>query len=129
MTLRIKEEVLRLDVTMCDTLVVEVLNPSENLPETTFHLRWGHATSLDRSIEITARAELHDFAPMQSLVLNEVHGLDDVDVMERRRDAELRRELLDVFFLSLIFPPFPELLQSQLRQRLGTLVRTGKCIP
>lgn len=89
------------------------MDPSENLPETALDLGRRHATPLDRSIEITAGAELHDFAPMHALILYEVHRFDDIDVMKRRRNAKLRRELLDVFFFCLIFPSFSELLHQQ----------------
>ena len=49
---------------------------------------------------------------MQILVLHQVDGLHDVDVMERRRDTELGSELLDILLLCLVLPPFPELLHG-----------------
>lgn len=64
MTLRVEEQILRLDVAMSNTLTMKVAHAREDLLETTLHLRGRHAAPLDRSIEITAGAELHDFTPM-----------------------------------------------------------------
>ena len=54
---------------------------SENLFKTAFDLGRGHAATLDRGVEISTGAELHYFTPMQTLVLNEVDRLNDIDVM------------------------------------------------
>jgi hypothetical protein len=51
---------------------------------------------------------------MVVLILDEVDGLDDVGVMERRGDAELRGELLDVFALRLVLATLAELLRAGL---------------
>jgi hypothetical protein len=47
------------------------------------------------------------------LVLDEIDGLDDVLVVERRRDAELGRELLDIFLLRLVLTTLAEFLSCQ----------------
>lgn len=128
MTLRVEEQILRLDVTMGDTLAVEVVDASEDLLEAAFDLRWRHAAAFDRSIEITARAELHNFTPVQLLVLDEINRLDDVDVMKGRRNAELGSELLDVLLLRLVLPSFPEFLAADWSES-GTPRHTDKDIP
>lgn len=40
----IKEKVFRLDVTMCNTLAMEVGHSVKNLLEATFHFTWAHST-------------------------------------------------------------------------------------
>ena len=112
MALSIEEQVLRLDVAVRHTLAVQVVHASENLSEAALDLGWGHAAAFDSSVEIAARAELHDFAPMQVFVLYEVNCLHDVDMMQRRGNAELRREFLNVFLLCFILPPLPEFLHE-----------------
>ena len=77
----VQEEVLGFDVSMGYTHRMQVGDTIEDLLETAFHFTLTHATSLDGSIEISTRAVLHDFTPMQSLVLNEVDRLNDIDVM------------------------------------------------
>lgn len=47
---------------------------------------------------------------MLAFVLDEVDGLDDVDMMESGGYAELGCKLLDVFLLGLVLSPFSELL-------------------
>jgi len=51
-----------------------------------------------------------------TLVLNEVDGLDNVDVVEGRRDAKFSSQLLDVFFLCFIFTALAELLGTDQRR-------------
>jgi hypothetical protein len=69
---------------------------------------------LDGGVQITAWAELHDLTPMLVLVLDKVNGLDNVRVMQRRRDAELGGELLNILFFRLIFAAFAEFLKQGL---------------
>jgi hypothetical protein len=66
---------------MRNTLTMKVRNAGEHLLEAALDLAGTHPTLLDRSIEITTRAELHDFTPVLRLVLDEVDRLDDVDVV------------------------------------------------
>jgi hypothetical protein len=82
MPLGIKENVLRLDITMCDTLRVQIRNAGENLFETTLNLAWRHMSLLDGGVEISARTEFHDFAPVLVLILNEVDSLNNVNVVQ-----------------------------------------------
>lgn len=69
---------------------------------------------LDGGVQITAWAELHDLTPMLVLVLDKVDGLDNVRVMQRRRDAEFGGELLNILFFRLIFAAFAEFLKQRL---------------
>ena len=108
--LGVKEQVLRFDIPVCYTLTMEVVHTCENLFEAAFDFGRRHSTPLDRRVQITSRAELHDLAPVHVLILHKIDRLDNVDMMESRRDAELGCELLDVFLLCLILPSFPELL-------------------
>lgn len=66
---------------MRHTLTVEIVDAGEDLLEAALDFRGRHATSLDRGVQITARAKLHNFAPMRVLVLHKINRLDDVDVM------------------------------------------------
>ena len=79
----IKEDVLRLEVTVGHALRVEVADAGEDLLEAALDLAWGHVALLDRSVEVAARTKLHDLTPMQVLVLYEVDGLNDVDMVQR----------------------------------------------
>ena len=79
----IKEDVLRLEVTVGDALRMEVADAGKDLLEATLDLARGHVALLDRSVEVAATAELHDLTPFLALVLNEVDGLDDIDVVQR----------------------------------------------
>ena len=69
---------------------------------------------LDRSIEVPARAKLHDLAPSLVLVLDEIHSLNDVEMVQCRGDAVLCSELLDVFFLRFVLAPLPEFLRGEM---------------
>jgi hypothetical protein len=42
-SLGVKEQVLGLDVTMCNTLTMEIFNAIEDLLEATFDLAWTHS--------------------------------------------------------------------------------------
>jgi hypothetical protein len=110
MALSIEEQVLRLDVAMGDALRMEVGDALEDLLERAFDLTGRHAALLDGGIEVASGTELHDLAPALLLVLHQVDGLDDVDMVKSRRDAELCSQLLDVLFLSLVLAALAELL-------------------
>ena len=116
----VEKEVLGLDVSMGDALRVEVLDTLENLFETTLYLTGTHATTSDRRVEITAGTVLHDLAPVLVLILDKINGLDDVWVVEGRRDAEFGSELLDILFLCLVLTTFTELLEGN-EQASGTI--------
>lgn len=112
MTLRIKEQVLWLDVTVGHTLTVQILDATEDLLEAALNLTRRHVALLDGGIKISTGTELHDFAPVLLLILDEVDGLDDVDVVESGRDAKLGGQFLDVFLFCFVFSSFPELLRK-----------------
>ena len=112
MALHVEEQVLRLNVTVGYTLTMKVGDAGQDLLEAAFDLARRHATTFDSRVQVAAWAELHDLAPVLVLVLDEVDGLDDVHVMQRRRYAELGRELLDVLLLRLVLSPLPELLKE-----------------
>ena len=48
---------------------------------------------------------------MHIFVLDKIDCLDDINVVQRRRNAELRGELLDIFLLCFVLAPFPEFLR------------------
>lgn len=110
MAVHVKEQILRFYVTMGHALSMEIGDTGKDLLEATLDFAGGHAAALDSRVQVAAGAELHNLAPMLVLVLDEVDGLDDVHVMQRRRYAELGRELLDVLLLRLVLSPLPELL-------------------
>ena len=113
MTLHVEEQVLRFYVTMGHALAMEVGDPRQDLLETALDLARGHPAALDGRIQVTTGAELHDLAPMLVLILDEVDGLDDIHVVQRRRYAELGREFLDILLLCLVLSPLAELLQHK----------------
>lgn len=47
---------------------------------------------------------------MVLFVLDKVHRLDDVDMVQRRGDTKLGSEFLHVFLLGLVLPPLAEFL-------------------
>lgn len=79
-------------------------NPNSN------HKTVKNSPLLNRRIQIAPGTKLHDLAPVLVLVLDEIDGLHNVRVVQRRADAELGRELLDVLLLRLGFAAFAELL-------------------
>ena len=95
---------------MGNTLRMQIIDPRNQLSETAFYLTGRHASLLDCRIEIASGAVLHDFTPAELIILNEIYGFHDVDVVQGRRYAKLRCQLLDVFLFSLVFPPLTEFL-------------------
>lgn len=81
MAFGIEEQILRLDVPMCDALTMQIRYAGQDLLEAALDFGWGHAPAFDSSIKIATGTELHDLAPVKVFVLDEVNRLDDVDVM------------------------------------------------
>ena len=81
MTLVIEKYVLRFEVAVSDPLGMEVGNSVQDLLEATFNFARRHTAFLDRGVEVTTGAEFHDLTPVLILVLDEIYGLNDVDVM------------------------------------------------
>jgi hypothetical protein len=108
----VEQEVLGLDVAVGDAHRVEVVDALEHLAEVRVHVERAHRALLDGRVEVAAGTVLHNLAPVARLVLDEVDRLDDVEVVERRRDAKLGRELLDIVLLGLILAALAELLRS-----------------
>jgi hypothetical protein len=80
-TLVIEEYILRFEVSVSNSLSMEVGNSIQDLLEATFDFAWRHTPFLDRGVEVTTGAEFHDLAPVLILILDEIYGLNDVDVM------------------------------------------------
>jgi hypothetical protein len=99
---------------------MEVRHTREDLLEAALDFARAHPALLDRGVQVSAGAELHDLAPVLRLVLHEVDGLNDVDMVQRTRDAELGGELLHVLLLRLVLATLTELLQSRSRHRSVT---------
>jgi hypothetical protein len=118
-TFVIEKYILRFEVTVSNTLSMEVGNALQDLLEATFDFARSHTPLLDRGVEVTTRAELHDLAPVLILVLDEIYGLNDVDVMEGGRYAKFGRKFLHVFLFRLVLPSLSELLPIMIR-----LIRT-----
>ena len=121
MTFVIEEYILRFEVTVSNTLSMEVGNTLQDLPEATFDFARSHTPLLDRGVEVTTGAELHDLAPVLILVLDEIYGLDDVDVMEGGRYTKFGRKFLHVFLFRLVLPSLSELLPIMIRSIRTTL--------
>lgn len=108
----VEEEVLWLEIAMRDALRVEILDTHEKLLEATLALTRTHLTLFNRSVEVSTGAVLHDFAPVMCFVLYEIHRLDNINVVERRGDAKLGSQFLDILFLCLVLPTLAEFLDS-----------------
>jgi hypothetical protein len=80
-TLVIEEYILRFEVAVGNPLSMEVGNSIQDLLEATFDFARRHTPFLDRGIEVTTGAEFHNLAPVLILILHEIYGLNDVDVM------------------------------------------------
>jgi len=111
---------------MGDSLSVEVVQASEELLEGAFDLCSVHTPFADGSVQISTRTELHDFAPGMVLILQKIDRLDDIRVMEGRRNAILRGKFLDVVLFALVLPALPELLEN--KGSVGQPRRTGRWV-
>lgn len=89
MTSAVKQKVLGLDIPMSDTHRVKVLDSLEDLLETALDLADAHVALLDGGVQVSTGAILHDFTPVMLLVLNEIDSLDDIGMVQGRRDAKL----------------------------------------
>lgn len=69
---------------MGHTLAMQIGHARQDLLEAALDFTWGHASLLDGRIEVTSRTELHHLAPVLSLVLYQIDGLDDIDVVQCR---------------------------------------------
>lgn len=112
MTTTVEQQILGLDIPMSHTHRVQVFDPLEDLLETAFDLADAHVALLDGSVEVSTGTILHDLAPVMLLVLYEVDSLDDVGVMQGRRDAEFGSELLDVFLFGFVLSPLSKFLKT-----------------
>lgn len=81
MTLVIEEYILGLEVAVSNPLRMEVGNSMQDLFEATFDFTRRHTPFLDRGVEVTTGAVFHDLAPVLTLILDEIYGLNNVDVM------------------------------------------------
>lgn len=82
MTLVIEEYILRFEVAVGNTLRMEVGNSLQDLFEATLGFAWRHTPFFDCGVEVATGAEFHDLTPVLVLILNEIYGLNDVDMME-----------------------------------------------
>jgi hypothetical protein len=114
-TLVIEEYILRFEVAVSNTLRMEVGNSLQDLLEATLDFARRHTPFLDRGVEVTTGAEFHDLAPVLVLVLNEIYGLNDVDVMEGGRYTKFGGKFLHVFLFRLVLPSLSELLPIMIR--------------
>ena len=84
MTVLVEKEILGFNVSVGDTLGMQILDTLQDLFETTLDFTRAHAAALDRSVEIAARTVLHDFTPVLVLILDEIDGLDDKSELAHR---------------------------------------------
>jgi hypothetical protein len=110
MTASVKVQILRFDIAMGNALRVKVCDASEELLEAALDLTRAHLALLDGGVEIPTGAVLHHFAPMMLLILDEVDRLDNVGMVQGRRDTKLGRELFDVFLFCFVLSPLSEFL-------------------
>lgn len=109
-TLGVEHDVFRFDVAVSDAHRVQVSDARKDLLKVRVDLGRRHVALLDRCVQVAARTVLHHFAPVLMFVLNEVDRLDNVFVVQRRRNTKLGRQLLDVFLLGLVLSALSEFL-------------------
>lgn len=68
---------------MGHSLTVKICDAGQDLLKAALNLAGGHAAALDSRIQVATWAKLHHFTPMLILVLNEIHSLDNIDMMQR----------------------------------------------
>ena len=110
-TMLIDHYIVQLQISMRKTHAVEILHTRHDLQRAATYLLPAHLASHDDREEVE-RCVLHDFVPL-ALLLNDIHRLDDVTVVERGADTEFGRDLLVVFSLRLVRMPVSELLHRK----------------
>jgi hypothetical protein len=128
MTSTIKQQILRLDISMRYTHRMQVLDAVQDLLESAFNFSDTHVALFDRSVEISSGTVFHHFTPMMLFVLDEIHCFDDICVVESGRDAEFGSEFLDVFLFRFVLSALSEFLQK--RRKVNQLLRmvTEACL-
>jgi hypothetical protein len=111
-SLGIEKKVFWFDVTVGDSLTVQIGNATQDLLETALDFVRRHPSFLDGSIEVATGTKFHNFAPFVVFILKKIDSLDDVDVVQSRGDAEFGSQLLDVFLFCFILPPLSKLLMN-----------------
>jgi hypothetical protein len=70
MTSTIKQQILRLDISMRYTHRMQVLDAVQDLLESAFNFSDTHVALFDRSVEISSGTVFHHFTPMMFFVLS-----------------------------------------------------------
>src|SRR5271154_4276483 len=94
-----QKKVFRFEIAVSNAHLVHVLDASHELLE--IAVRFGNSqcsSSQYECVQVAASTIFHDFTIVAFVVLDKVESVDDIGVAQRRRDAELRRQALLVFF-------------------------------
>ena len=121
-TLVIKEYILRFEVAVGNALRMEVGNSLQDLFEATLDFARRHTPFLDCGVEVATGTEFHDLTPVLVLILNEIYGLNDVDMMEGGRYTKFGGKFLHVFLFRLVLPSLSEFLPIMIRLLLRIAV-------
>ena len=105
------EQVLELDVSVGDTVPVQVRDAAQQLLEEAQPVGLAEVAPLHEREELALGAVLHHVVPA-AVVGAEAHRVHDVRVVQAVRDAVLRLDLLDVIGLVLVLAALPELLDG-----------------
>lgn len=79
---RIEEKIFWFDVTMSNALAMQIRETRKDLLKATLHFTRRHSSFLDSPIEVATGTELHHLAPMFVLILNQINGFDDINVVQ-----------------------------------------------
>ena len=93
-SVRIDEQVLGFQIAMRDPDGMKVLDADDELLEVTVDFRLLHHAGLDGLVQVTVRTVFHDLTPVLVLILYQIDRLDDILVMQSRRNAKLARQPL-----------------------------------
>jgi hypothetical protein len=86
------DTVVKFEVPVCESHFVEVLHAVTDLAKDAVDFWTTHFAGHDHREEVV-RSELHDLV-IVAMVVNDIDGLDDIRVLERRADTELCGDLL-----------------------------------
>ena len=84
---------------MCDSMLVQISNSSDQLFEAALFLGLLHVVLLNQAAEVSARAELHNMTPPIVLVQTEISSHNDVWVVQALANAILGVNLVFIGFL------------------------------
>lgn len=92
------EDVLELDVAMCDSMVMEMADPAQDLFEDTVSIFGLEVLPFDQAEQLALLAVFHDMIPA-TVIRAQSDCPDDIGMVERLGNGIFGFDLADVFFL------------------------------